>query len=85
MKWALFVRWCKASQVDLRAPSIKEIADFLNLFQDKNLQPSTIAGYGSVIAVKIGNSSLNISKDENLNHLLDSFYRDKAKGQVVPS
>ena len=47
-KWAVFVRWCKASQVDFRPPSVKQIADFLlHLFQEKNLQPSTIDGYRS--------------------------------------
>ena len=34
----------------------------------------------------VGNVELNISKDENLTCLLDSFHRDKAKGRrVVPS
>ena len=44
-KWSVFVRWCETSQVDFRSPSIKHIADFLlHLFQEKNLQPSTIDG-----------------------------------------
>ena len=34
----------------------------------------------------VGNDKLNISKDENLTRLLDSFYRDKPKGRRgVPS
>ena len=58
-KWAVFVRWCESSQVDFRSPSVKQIADFLlHLFQEKNLQPSTIDGYRSAIADKLGNSSL---------------------------
>ena len=81
-KWAVFVRWCESSQVDFRSPSVKQIADFLlHLFQEKNLQPSTIDGYRSAIADKLGNSSLNVSKDENLTHLLDSFHRDRPKGR----
>ena len=65
-KWSVFVRWCESSQVDFRSPSVKQIADFLlHLFQEKNLQPSTIDGYRSAIADKLGNSSLNVSKDEN--------------------
>ena len=57
-KWSVFVRWCESSQVDLRSPSVKQIADFLlHLFQEKNLQPSTIDGYRSAIADKLGNSS----------------------------
>ena len=66
-KWSIFIRWCEANQVDFRSPAIKQIADFLlHLFQEKNLQPSTIDGYRSAIADKLGNSSLNVSKDENL-------------------
>ena len=73
--------------MDFRSPSVKQIADFLlHLFQEKNLQPSTIDGYRSAIADKLGNSSLNVSKDENLTRLLDSFHRDRPKGrQGIPS
>ena len=81
-KWALFVRWCETSQVDFRNPSIKQIADFLlHLFQEKNLQPSTIDGYRSAIADKLGNASVNVGKDDNLTRLLDSFHRDRPKGR----
>ena len=67
-KWSVFVRWCETSQVDFRSPSVKQIEDFLlHLFQEKNPQPSTIDGYRSPIADKLGSSSLNVSKDENLN------------------
>ena len=58
----------------------------LHLFKERNLQPSTIEGYRTAIADMIGNVELNISKDENLTHLLDSFHRDKRKGRRgVPS
>ena len=58
------------------APCIKSVADFLMyLFQDRKLQPSTIDGYRSAIANKMGNSPINVSKDENLTRLLDSFQR----------
>ena len=81
-KWAVFIRWCETSQVDFRNPSIKQIADFLlHLFQEKNLQPSTIDGYRSAIADKLGNTSINVGKDDNLTRLLDSFYRDRPKGR----
>ena len=81
-KWAVFVRWCETSQVDFRNPSIKQIADFLlHLFQEKNLQPSTIDGYRSAIADKLGNTSVNVGKDDNLTRLLDSFHRDRPKGR----
>ena len=37
-------------------------------------------------ANKVGNNKINISKDENLTRLLDSFHRDKPKGRRgVPS
>ena len=56
------------------------------LFEDRKLQPSTIDGYRSAIADKLGNSTLNISKDENLTRVLDSFHRDRPKGRRgIPS
>ena len=56
------------------------------LLQDRKLQPSTIDGYSSAIADKLGNSPFNISKDENLTRLLDSFHRDRPKGRRgIPS
>ena len=60
----------------LRAPPpVKSVADFLMyLFQDRKLQPSTIDGYRSAIADRLGNSPINISKDEYLTRLLDSFH-----------
>ena len=59
---------------------------FLHLFQDKKLQPGTIDGYRSAIADKLGNSTINVSKDENFNRLLDSFHRGRPKGRRgIPS
>ena len=86
-KWTIFIKWCLSNQVDFRAPPLKAIADFLlHLFQEKKLQPSTIDGYRSAIADKLGNSTINVSKDENLTCLLDSFHRDRPKGRRgIPS
>ena len=86
-KWTIFTKWCITNQVDFRAPPVKSVADFLiYLFEDRKLQPSTIDGYRSAIADKLGNSPFNISKDENLTHLLDSFHRDRPKGRRgIPS
>ena len=54
--------------------------------EDKKLQPSTIDGYRSAIADKLGDTSVNISKDGNLTRLLDSFHRDRPKGwRGIPS
>ena len=87
VKWAIFTKWCLSNQVDFRAPPVKLVAFFLMyFFQDRKLQPSTIDGYRSAIADKLGNSPINISKDENLTCLLDSFHRDRPKGQRgIPS
>ena len=69
-----FVKWCRANKVDFWSPSVTQIAYFLlHLFQDRKLQPSIIEGYGKAIADMVDNDKLNISKDENLTHLLDSF------------
>ena len=77
-KWAIFTKWCITNKVDFRAPPVKSVADFLvYLFQDRKLQLSTIDGYRSAIADKLGNSLINISKDKNLTRLLDSFHRDR--------
>ena len=86
-KWAVFEKWCHENKVDLGSASIKSIADFLlYLFEVKGLQPSTIDGYRSAIADKLGNSPFSISKDEDLTRLLDSFHRDRPKGRRgVPS
>ena len=86
-KWTVFVKWCKSNKVDFRSPSVNQIADFLlYLFKERNLQPSTIDGYRTAIADMVGNDKLNISSDENLTRLLDSFHRDKPKGRRgVPS
>ena len=71
----------------MRAPPVKSVADFfMYLFQDRKLQPSTIDGYRSAIADKLGNSRINISKHDNLTCLLHSFHRDRPKGQRgIPS
>ena len=86
-KWSIFLKWCQSHEVDFRAPSVNQIADFLlHLFKERNLQPSTIEGYRTAIADMVGNDKLNISTDENLTRLLDSFHRDRPKGRRgVPS
>ena len=73
--------------MDFRATPLKAIADFLlHLFQDKKLQRGTIDGYRSAITNKLGNSTINVSKNENLTRLLDSFHRDRPKGRRgIPS
>ena len=86
-KWTIFKKWCLSNQVDFRSPPIKSVADFLMyLFEDKKLQPSTIDGYRSAISDKLGDTTVNISKDDNLTRLLESFHRDRPKGRRgIPS
>ena len=86
-KWTIFTKWCITHKVDFRSPPIKLVADFLlYLFEDRKLQPRTIDGYRSAIADKLGNTTVNISKDDNLTHLLESFHRDRPKGRRgIPS
>ena len=84
-KWTIFTKWCITNQMDFRAPPVKSVADFLMyLFQDRKLQPNTIDGYRSAVADKLGNSSINISKDENLACLLDSFHRGESLPGTSP-
>ena len=86
-KWAIFTKWCISNQMDFKSPPLKSVADFLlYLFEVRNLQPSTIDGYRSAIVDKLGNTAFNISKDDNLTRLLDSFRRDRPKGRRgIPS
>ena len=86
-RWPVFTKWYITNQVDFRAPPVKSVGDFLMYrFQDRKLQPSIFDGYRSAISDKLGNSPINISKDENLPHLLDSFHRDRPKGwREIPS
>ena len=80
-KWAIFLKWCQSHEVDFRAPSVNQIAEFLlHLFKDRNLQPSTIEGYRTAIADMVGNDRVNISTND-LTRLLDSFHRDRPKGR----
>ena len=86
-KWTIFTKWCDANQVDFRSPPVKSVADFLMyLFEDKKLQPSTIDGYRSAISDKLGDITINMSKNDNLTRLLESFHRDRPKGRRgIPS
>ena len=80
-------KWCIINGVDFRAPPIKSVTDFLMcLFEDRKLQPSTIDGYRSAIADKLGILPVIISKYKNLTRLLDSLHRDRPKGRRgIPS
>ena len=61
LRWAIFESWCKENQVDFHQPSLSSIADFLTyLFTEKNLKPTTIAGYRTAIADHLG-SDFDIS------------------------
>ena len=67
-------RWCPDVHLIIVAPLCK------------NRPFCFIDGYRSAIADKLGNSSINVSKNEDLTRLLDSFHRDRPKGRRgIPS
>ena len=74
-------------QVEFKQPSISIIADFLtHLFNEKNLKPTTIAGYRTAIADHLGPAGIEISHSFELNRLIASFHRDRpVKDRGVPS
>ena len=64
--------------MDISDPTIPDKANFLNyLFKEKNLKPSTIAGYRTAIADGLGLKGEEVFKSLELNRLLASFYRPK--------
>ena len=84
-KWTIFTKWCLSNQVDFRAPPLKAIADFLlHLFQDRKLQPGTIDGYRSVIADKLGNSTINAKMRISPVSWIVSIETDPRAGGVYP-
>ena len=77
-KWTIFTEWCISNQVDIRAPPLKVITDFLlYLFQDRKLQLGTIDGYRSAIADKLGSPPINVTIEENLTRFL-GWYSQRA-------
>ena len=86
-RWTIFESWCKENQVEFQQPSLYSIADFLTyLFNDKNLKPTTIAGYRTAIADHLGPAGTDISHSFDLNRLISSFHRDRpVKDRGIPS
>ena len=86
-KWAVFQRWCIEKQVDFRAPSIKDICNFMCFFfNKKDRRPSTIEGYRTAIAETLGNAPLDISNNAEIARLIASFHRNKPKAsRNIPS
>ena len=79
-RWTLFSKWCDTNKVDIKKPSVAQIADFLlYLFKDKQLKPSTIAGYRIAIADGLGTYGSSISNSRELSRLISSFHRDRPK------
>ena len=73
--------------MEFQQPSLSSIADFLTyLFNDKNLKPTTIAGYRTAIADHLGPAGTGISHSFELNRLISSFHRDRPmKDRGIPS
>ena len=78
-KWALFEKWCRENLVDFSTPSVKQITDFMYLYQDLNRRPSTIDGYRTAIVDTLGASGQHIAHNEDLHRLLSSFHRECPK------
>ena len=77
-KWVDFVKWCKSNKVDFWSPSVTPIVDFLlHLFfsRRENCSPVPLRVIGWPLLIWF-NDKLNIGKDENSTHLLNSFNRD---------
>ena len=68
-----FVQW---SNEDFNSTSIEQKDFLMYLFQERNLQPSTIDGCKTAIVDEVGNSFLNVSKDEKV-----TGQRDRPKGR----
>ena len=82
---AIFSKWCHSNQVDFRHPH-KVHSRLPAVLVPGHKVAGTIDGYRSAISDKLGNSPINVSKDENLAQLLDSFHRNKPKGRRgIPS
>ena len=80
-KWNIFLKWTNLKETEISKIDIPLIAKFLlYLFEDQNLEVSTIDGYKTAIAnhLKII-SPLDVSNNENLRDLIRSFYRDRPR------
>ena len=73
--------------MEFKQPSLSSIADFLTyLLNDKNLKPTTIAGYRTAIADHLGPADTDISHSFELNRLISSFHGDRpVKDRGIPS
>ena len=57
---------------------------FTYLFTDKNLKPTTIAGYRTAIADRLGSIGVEFSQSYELNRLIASFHRGRLmKGRAL--
>ena len=62
--------------MDFRAPSIKDICNFMCFLFKKNRCPSTIEGYRTVIADTLGNVPLDSCNNAEIVRLVASLNRD---------
>ena len=67
--------------------SLSSIADFFTyLFNGKNLKPTTIAGYRTVIADYLGPEGIEVSHSFELYRLISCFHRNRpVKDRSIPS
>ena len=74
-KWTVFVQWWQLSNKDFNSTSKEQVDFLMYLFQERNLQLSTIDGCKTAIVDEVGNSFLNNNKEEQV-----SGQRDRPKG-----
>ena len=87
-RWTIFESWCKENQVDFKQPSLSSIADCCTyLLNEKNLKPTTIAGYRTaIIADHLGPAGIAVSHSFESYRLISSFHRDRpVKDRSIPS
>ena len=79
-----FYKWCVTNQVDLRASPVKSVANFLCTYcMTGSYSPAPLMVTGHPLLINWEIHPSNISKDENLTRLLDSFHRDRPKGRFI--
>ena len=86
-KWAIFCDWCSGRDIDPVRVTVQKLADFLvYLFEIKQLVPSTIKGYRSVIDRTISLlGGPDFGENEYISLLVRSFSLERPKqNKLVP-
>lgn len=72
-KWKIFSDWCNSTEIDPLQVSSAQLADFfVYLFEERNLQPSTIKGYRSALLFVLGDNS-KLSSESMFSAMMKGF------------